>query len=81
MKPIQSLPMLVAGVVCSIALLLRSSPLLQSLTCESETACDQKVQTTKGEDADNRIGDQVKTVCVVRGNRLYRREDGGEGEG
>jgi hypothetical protein len=39
------------------------------------------VQTTKGEDADNRIGDQVKTVCVVRGNQLYKREDGGEGEG
>ena len=31
--------------------------------------------------ADNRIGDQVKTVCVVRGNQLYKREDRGDGEG
>lgn len=40
-----------------------------------------EVQTTKGEAGDNRIGDQVRTVCVVNDEQRCKREDGGEEEG
>lgn len=73
---------LVAGVVCSNALLLRSRPVRQSLTCESEAAgyLVGEVQTTKGEAGDNRIGDQVRTVSVINDTQRSKREKMAERE-
>lgn len=73
---------LVAGVVCSNALLLRCRPVRQSLTCESEAAgyLVGEVQTTKGEAGDNRIGDQVRTVSVINDTQRSKREKMAERE-